>query len=40
MNNTDIAELEQPRFRIIANSNSAEDQQLQTPILEEIKPLL
>lgn len=33
-------ELEQPRFRIIANSNSAEDQQYKHQLVKEIKPIL
>lgn len=33
-------ELEQPRFRIIANSNSAADQQYKHQLVEEIKPIL
>ncbi|WP_170061505.1 stage II sporulation protein R [Rummeliibacillus pycnus] len=33
-------ELEQPRFRIIANSNSAADQQYKHQLVEKIKPIL
>ncbi|WP_397537040.1 stage II sporulation protein R [Rummeliibacillus pycnus] len=33
-------ELEQPRFRIIANSNSASDQQYKHQLVEKIKPIL
>lgn len=33
-------ELEQPRFRIIANSNSAEDQNYKHQLMEEIKPII
>ncbi len=34
------AELELPRFRIIANSNSTEDQNYKHKLVEEIKPIL
>lgn len=33
-------ELEQPRFRIIANSNSAEDQNYKHQLMKEIKPII
>lgn len=38
--NTETADTEHVRFRIVANSNSTEDQQFKKAVLQEIQPLL